>query len=157
MVDASDHCPIDFRRTHCAWWQQCGSSIHLFSVLSRPKPYRSNPHQTALTIVCGLLILHVWRDWSFALGLALILSLLVLLSRTLGIWIERAWFGLAGILGRIVPPVVLSLVYFLFLVPVALASRLFRSKDPLMIHDQRNSTWRKVDKDFSGSDMEKPW
>ncbi|HKK88772.1 MAG TPA: hypothetical protein VJ917_07975 [Saprospiraceae bacterium] len=125
--------------------------------MSSPKSYRSNPYQTALTIVAGLLMLYVWKEWRFAFVAALVVSLAALMSRTIALWLERAWFGLAGVLGRVVPPLVLSLVFFLFLVPVALASRWFRSKDPLMIHDQCNSTWRKVDKDFSRADMEKPW
>jgi hypothetical protein len=110
-----------------------------------------------LTIVCGLLILHIWQGWPFALALATLIALLVLVSQTLAVWIERSWFGLAEILGRIVPPFVLFLVFFLFLVPIALVSKWFRRKDYLMIRRQLSTTWRETGKIFSESDMEKPW
>jgi hypothetical protein len=84
-----------------------------------------------------------WPWQTFAAALFAVLGLLCLaLGRRAG-GIHRAWTALGGILGRIVSPVVLAILYFLVVTPFGLVSRL-RRRDPLGLRpDTKAETyWR---------------
>ena len=64
---------------------------------------------------------------------------------------------LAQLLGYIVPNVLLTLMFFTVLFPVAILSQLFRRKDPLMLKNKKSSTFREIDRCFRKQDFEKMW
>lgn len=85
-----------------------------------------------------LLVLGCWwlyrekletaRTVSLAVG-GLLVVLATVAPRLL-VWPNRAWMGLAEILGRIVTTLILGIVYFLVLTPIGLVLRM-RGWDPL--------------------------
>lgn len=89
-------------------------------------------YKTILVIVTGLLVLA----WIFDL------PLLVKISTGIGVvsifipvaakWIEWLWLKLALGLGWVNSRILLSIIYFVFLMPIAWIARLF-TKDPLML------------------------
>jgi hypothetical protein len=59
--------------------------------------------------------------------------------------LNKAWFALSLFLGRIVSPIVLSIIFFVLITPVALVTRLFRRDILLLKQRQVSSYW--IDKE----------
>lgn len=74
----------------------------------------------------------------------------------LATWIATGWFGLAKILGLVNGKVLLSVVFFIILTPIALLMRLFgggsivKVKSSKSYYAERNHTYTKAD-------LETPW
>ena len=78
------------------------------------------------------------RIWSIILSL--IFLILGLLNSNILFPLNRIWFKFGIILGSIVSPIVMSLVFFLVVTPTSLILRLFR-KDILSLKKNNNSTY----------------
>ncbi len=85
--------------------------------------------------------------WSIATGLLAILFCLVtaFAPSFLGP-LNRAWFRLSLFLGGVFSPIVLSIMFFVLIVPVALITRLF-GRDVLMLKKRQVSSYW-VDKEL---------
>lgn len=69
------------------------------------------------------------------------------------------WFGLSGLLGSIVSKVLLSIIYVVIVLPVALSRKLL-GKDPLklkMFKRSRESVMRLRNHAYEASDIERPF
>lgn len=53
--------------------------------------------------------------------------------------VEWGWFKLAALLGYVNSRIILSVIYFVFLLPIAWMSRLF-TKDPLLLRSRKKPT-----------------
>ncbi|WP_299680796.1 SxtJ family membrane protein [uncultured Dokdonia sp.] len=121
------------------------------------------PSKTVLTIVVGFLIIYLvgrfrlLKDFTWALWVSAIIGVLGLLSSYLALKIQDAWMGLASILSRIIPPILLSVIFFVILFPIALLSRLFGDKDPLQLKKTDKSLFKTVDKTCTKDTFEKTW
>ena len=60
-------------------------------------------------------------------------------------------------IGKIVSLLVLSLIYFLFLVPISLFYRLFSKEDHLLLKNSRSSTFKTSEQEINKDFFEKPW
>ncbi len=88
---------------------------------------------------------------------ALIVGIVSLISSTVAKWIEWAWLKLALGLGWINSRIILSVIYFLFLLPIAWVSRLF-TKDPLNLKAKNASTlYATRDHEYKKEDLENIW
>ena len=68
--------------------------------------------------------------------------------------IKRNWIKLGEILGRIIAPIVMSIVYFLVLTPISLLVRIF-GKDLLKLKLKKSdSYWIKREKDLGTMDKQ---
>jgi hypothetical protein len=56
-------------------------------------------------------------------GMGILLSC-VFLERTLGLWLYKAWMGLALVLGKVMAPLIMGGFYFLLVTPIGLGARL---------------------------------
>ena len=63
---------------------------------------------------------------------------------------------LAELTGYIIPNILLSLVFFLFLLPVSLLSKLF-TKDPLMLSKKYKTYFIDVSRITDKKSFENPW
>jgi hypothetical protein len=94
----------------------------------------------------ALLTLHSWwragRAWPVELAIAAVFLAAALLRSNLLHWPNRAWSRLGLLLGAIVTPIVLALLFFLVVTPVGLLMRL-TGKDPLRLRGPRqgDSYW----------------
>ena len=64
--------------------------------------------------------------------------LFILLALVVPNWLtplNRLWFQLGFLLGRVVNPIVLGLIFFIFITPVAIITKLF-GRDELLIHNR---------------------
>ena len=70
-------------------------------------------------------------------------SLFVLLALVAPAWLallNKLWFQLGLLLGRVVNPIVLGLIFFIFITPVAIITKLF-GRDELLINKRTVSTY----------------
>lgn len=64
---------------------------------------------------------------------------------------------LAGFLSLIIPNILLGIIFFLLLFPIALLSRLFGKNDSLNLKNKSGSTFKNVNKEFDKISFEKTW
>jgi hypothetical protein len=116
-----------------------------------------HPTQSILGIVIGFMGLYLLFQWEWALWLAFGVGMAGVLSNYLAQKIDIAWQFIGKILGFIMPNVLLSLVFFLLLTPLALLARVFRKKDPLFLKNRQASTFRERSTVFEAKSFENPW
>jgi hypothetical protein len=71
--------------------------------------------------------------------------------------IARGWFGLAHVLGWINGRILLTVIYYLVLTPVALLRRAFQRDAMRTIDRAAASHWTVRDHTYTAADLEKPW
>ncbi len=116
-----------------------------------------HPSKVILTLVVALLVLFHFYHYTHLLTAALLLGLIGIFSDFASEKIAAAWMWLSEILGKIMPKIILSLLYFLFFVPYAIITRLFKksaldlkSKDKTSLYKERNHL-------YTQKDIENPW
>ncbi len=121
------------------------------------KAQRSNPAQTVLTITIGFLVMYlIWhRQWM--LSTAVIVGLVGVLSTYLSQKIDWFWMQLTKVLALIMPNVLLTIVFYVFLFPFALLSRIFGAADALRLKNTSESVYRVSEKKYTPQSMEHPW
>ena len=121
------------------------------------KTPKTEPTKTVLTIVVGMVVIHVVAGWQWPLIAAIVVGLLGMFSTYLSIKIDFLWMKLAWVLSLIVPNILLSAVFFLFLFPVAVLSRMFGKKAPLFLKNPKGSTYISNNRTFDIPSFEKTW
>ncbi len=121
------------------------------------KKIKTEPIKTILTISIGFLVVFLITDWKWAIYISLVVGLIGMFSPFLSKQVDFIWMKLAWVLSLIVPKVLLSLIFYGFLFPIATLSKLFGVKDPLMLKDNNESTFRTDEKVFEKSIFEKMW
>lgn len=121
------------------------------------KPLKSNPAQTGLVICTGLVLVYFIFDLQWVLYLAFSLGLLSILSYWISLKIEWVWFKLTYLLSLIVPNILLGLIFFLFLTPIAFLASIFTKKDHLLLKKPEQSAYQVINKKYSAADLENPW
>ncbi len=114
------------------------------------------PIESILGIVVGFLILFLLFHQNWLLYVSLAVGLAGLFSTFLSRWINWAWMQLVRAIGWVNSRVLLSLVFFVVLVPLALVSRLIK-KDPLMLKKRTDSYFKERNHTFTPKDLEHPW
>lgn len=76
-------------------------------------------------------------------------------------WLSRgihsAWMKFAELLGRVMNKVILSVVFFLFLLPMAYISRLFRKNPIRSKRDQSPTYFTERNFPYTKKSLEEPW
>ncbi|MGN8224797.1 SxtJ family membrane protein [Gracilimonas sp. BCB1] len=111
--------------------------------------------KTQLVMVTGLLVLAAIFDSEHIAYLALAVGLLSFVP-PIGNRMVWGWYKLAEGLGWFNSRVLLSLVYYLIVTPIALLFRLF-GNDPLLLKDTKGSMFHFRDHTYSKEDLENPW
>ena len=120
----------------------------------RAKNQISDPYKTVLTIVIGFGIIYLITQNKYILYTALGVGVLGLLSSFLAKQIENLWGLLAKLLSYIIPNILLSIIFFLFLFPIALLARVFTKKDPLKLKRSSESTFVVDERNFDTASFE---
>ena len=121
------------------------------------KKVKSQPVNTMLTISTGFIVIFLITNWKWALFVALAIGLFGMFSPYISRKIDYLWMKLAYLLGLIIPNIILSLIFFLFLFPISILSKLFGKKDPLILTNKGNSIYKITSKSFDKKSFEKPW
>ena len=116
----------------------------------------SETPKTQLVIVVGLLVLAAIFDDEDIAYISLAIGLTCLVIPPLGHWIVWAWYKLALILSNVMNPLVLGIVFFIFITPIAFLFRIF-GNDPMRLQDNKGSMYELREKTYTKEDLEKPW
>jgi hypothetical protein len=112
--------------------------------------------ETMLVITVGLLVLHVvFKEKNILIG-ALIIGLIGVFSDFLSDKITWAWLKIAEVMGRISSTILLSVVFFVFLMPIAFLFRLTR-KDLLKLKSPEGTVYQERNHLFVAKDLENVW
>lgn len=114
--------------------------------------------ESVLAVMVGLLLAYLFfyeSKWLIYACLAVGVS--SILSKFIANKIHFLWWQLARLLNAIVPKVVLSVVFFLVLTPLAWLSKLFGNQSSIQLKDDSDSTFIERNKVFEKEDFEKPW
>ena len=113
--------------------------------------------RTVLTITTALLIVYLFTGWQWAVLTGVLLGIAGVFSRTVSLLTHSGWMQVAYLLSLIIPKVLLALIFYLVLLPVALLSRVFRKESSLKLENHPGSMFRDLDKTFKKEDFKKPW
>ncbi|MFZ4796080.1 MAG: hypothetical protein ACOYMA_01215 [Bacteroidia bacterium] len=116
-----------------------------------------NPYKTTLTIVSALLIIYWYNHIALFLYVAMVIGLAGIISSYLNNKIAFYWMKLAEMFGLIFPKIMLTILYFFVLTPLALLSKLGRKKNFLQLKNTQDSLFLNVKKTFPKQDFEKMW
>lgn len=117
----------------------------------------ADPSRTVLTISVGFIVLYLVTGWKWSIITALAIGAAGVFSTHLSTGITFVWMKLSWLLGLIIPNLLLAVIYYFFLYPVAILSRLFGKKDPLNLKDGTESTFVTVDRKTDKKTFEKTW
>ena len=111
---------------------------------------------TILVITIGFLILYLAFSWRWAVFVSLAVGMAGVVSVSLSRIIDRVWMKLSRILSYIIPNVLLGIVFYFFLFPISLISKIF-TKDPLMLSNKHKSYFIDIKNEVSKENFEKTW
>jgi len=117
----------------------------------------NNSYKTILTIIVGFLALHFLFQKDWMLYTAAGVGLLSLISELFTTYILKLWFGLAKVLGAINSRILLSVIYFIILFPLALVNRLTGKQVLLLKKGSGKSYYTERNYKYVASDFDKPW
>ena len=114
-------------------------------------------YQSVLAIAMGFLLIHALTRRNVFLGISLGVGFAALVSTWLADRLAWGWLRLALGLGFVMSKVLLSLVYYVFLVPLALLSRLFRKDELQLKAPSQDSLYHTREHLYTPEDFEKGW
>jgi ABC-type dipeptide/oligopeptide/nickel transport system permease subunit len=117
----------------------------------------TNPLKTLLTISTGFILVYLITGWNWAIIVSFVIGLTGILSGYLSRKIDFIWMKLGQILGLLVPGILLGIVFYLFLFPISILSKLFGKKDPLQLKNKNASMFIISNKHFEKESFEKTW
>lgn len=129
--------------------------LHLFILCFDPMERKSTA--TILVWVLACIILYLVLHQKYLLNIALVIGLIGVLAPVLADGIHWAWMKLGHGLGYLTSRVILILVFFLLLYPLALAAKLFRRKDIIKMKQGAGSYFRERNFVYTKESMENTW
>lgn len=145
------------RHSHCYWRRISRSSFYLYTFLTNNIVQNQDRYKTILVIVTGLLVFSWILKLPILIKISMVVGVVAIFIPIAAKGIEWLWMKLAFGMGWVNSRILLTLVYFLFLFPLAWVSRLF-TKDPLMLK-QRGlpSLYATRDHLYKKEDLENIW
>lgn len=145
------------------WWGICSCTFYLYTFLAFTVQ-KQDRYKTILVIVTGFLVI-AWilfvKEYiqaaevlaKLAVGIGLFSVFIPIAAKG----IEWVWLKFAHVLGWINSKILLGAIFFLFLLPIALVSRLF-TKDPLKLKGRElKSMFTDRNHLYTKEDLENIW
>lgn len=133
--------PLLFKCIDCHHWRSHTLNLHKSPQLPSERSFG--------LLFAGVFLVTAAYGWFFKdwpqsafwllVGLALIFALLALTAPKVLSPLNWLWFQLGQVLGKIVSPVVLGIIFFLMLTPVSLVTRMF-GRDQLRLKRRASQT-----------------
>lgn len=112
--------------------------------------------RNVLVITAGFLLFYLFFEIKVLLYISVAIAVLGALSQKVAQAINWFWMKLALILGWINTRILLSVIFYLFLTPIALFSRLF-TNDPLKLKKPKNSNFEVRNHLYEKDELENIW
>ena len=110
-----------------------------------------------LVLVTGCVVLYLFFNIRLILFLGVLLGVIGLFMPKLSFKIVWLWYKLAELLGFVMSKVLLSIVFFIFLFPVAMLARLFRPDGLQLQKKAEGSYYIERNYIFKSKDLKNPW
>jgi hypothetical protein len=113
--------------------------------------------ETLLTIATGFTVLYLFFNIKTFIYIAVGAGLIALFWGKAAQVISWLWFKLGEGMGFISSKIILTLVFFIVLLPLAVLSRLFKNDNLLLKKGSQDSIFFDVNRKYSPADFEKMW
>ena len=118
---------------------------------------RAKHIETLLVITAGMIVFFLLTENQYFLYVGLSIAIIGLAIPFAAKYIHLGWMGIAKIMGFINSHIILGVLFFFFLTPLALIRRLI-GKDQLQLKRKTvGSYFRIEERVFQGKDLENPW
>lgn len=120
---------------------------------------KRSPYETVAAFVTVSIILFLLFQQKYWLHIGALLGLLTLLFRPIATLLDHIWLRVGKVLNFVFTRLLLSLVFFLILTPIAIIYRLL-GKDSLQkkqVNDENGSYFVIRNQRFTPKDFEKTW
>jgi len=112
--------------------------------------------ETCLAIATGLIVFFLIYKVSWLLFSAFSIGIIGLFFNKVAGWINWLWYKIADAMGFVMSRVLLTIVFFVILFPIALTYRIF-NKDTLQLKRKSNSYWSVREHEYTSKDLENVW
>lgn len=112
--------------------------------------------ETILVLVLALLVWYRASRHPVLLWIAGALVIIGLLAPPAARVIHAAWMKLSIVMGTIMSTLILTIIFFIVILPLGTFSRLF-GKNELITDPTASSCFRERDHTFTKTDLEQPW
>lgn len=113
---------------------------------------------TSILVICiGFIGLYFIFEKEWLLWIAFGVGILSLSSEKIANAICNGWYKIAEILGGINSKILLSLIFFIILVPVAFLSRIFSKETKIQLKRKENSYFKERNHTYSKEDLDSPF
>ena len=121
------------------------------------KKLKTDPTKTVLTITVGFIVIYLIAKWNWALIVALIIGLIGMFSSYLSKKIDFLWMktGLVTKFNR--SEYFVKYRLFCVFISACFIVTIIWKRRPIFLTNKRDSTFKKVDKNFDKSSFEKLW
>lgn len=117
---------------------------------------RTKQLETCLVIATGLMVFWILFGLKELIYAGIAIGVIGAFIPAIAKWIHWLWYKIAEVMGYIMSRVLLSIVFFLFLFPIALIYRMF-NKDVLQLKRKTDTYWTTRDHSYSKKDLENVW
>ncbi|GAF04040.1 SxtJ family membrane protein [Saccharicrinis fermentans] len=130
----------------------CFSSIYIYFILMS----REKAQEATLALVLLILIVVIKYEQSWLLFVAVVLIIVSFVSKKTSFVIAKGWFGIAHFIGIVMSHVVLFVIYYFVLFPLAVLQRL-TGRNQLRKKDYVHSYFHWRNHLYDEEDVKKPW
>lgn len=109
-----------------------------------------------LVIVTGFLVLAWLFDQVYFIYASAFIGLSSMLIPPLGNGIVWLWYKIAEVLGTLNARIILTVLYYLFVTPIALLFRM-SGNDPMALKKPDNTVYVAREKTYQADDLKNPW
>ncbi len=116
-----------------------------------------NSKETIIVLITACLILNCFfknQIWFYS---GILLGLIGIFSNYISEKIHFAWMTLAKLMSKISTTILLFILFFLILTPMALLKKRFSAFNFLLKNNNLKSTFIDINKTYGKSDLEKMW
>ena len=154
VADSNDHYTLSFRGVIISRFIVGVCPVYLFAVLIMKI---SKEQQSVIAIVAALLLI-AWLKHNVYWVIAALVVALTIFSPVITGYIHKLWMGIAKILGIISSHIILFILFYLVLTPIALIKR-WSSGNNSMVKFDKNQTSGFVIRNhlYKATDFLNPW
>jgi hypothetical protein len=113
-------------------------------------------YKNILVLIAGFCVLHLLFKGMVFLIVAISVLFLSAVSEKAAVLIEKSWLWFGEKIGKVNAAILLFLIYYLILTPIAFLSRIGK-KDPLQLNAPEKSNFVFKQHRYTAKDLENPW
>lgn len=118
---------------------------------------KHDAYKTVLTISLALVVFYYLYHSVFFLSIFFIVAGFSLLFEKVACLVHVLWMKLAKLLSYVAPNILLTIIFFLVLTPIALLQKVLSKNSAFRAINGKTSAFYETNKKFERNHFEKPW